>query len=263
MNHTQNWEEAQVNDRSHSWEQMGAASGLFAALLLVAAFVIFLSTDPGGGNTPQLPDIANAQAAPAFFADHLSAIRAQVMLNSIGIVFFLWFLGTLWSVLRKAEGGPARGSAIASAGALAGVALTLVGLMLTGTATLTTSLPQAQTVPALYTAAALSFAFGGAAFTIFFLGIAEVSLRAGGLPKWLGFLALPAAAVSVFGFVTPYATSGIFNPATGAVGFYAHYIAFVVWILLASATLTLAQSRRRRAVAPAAPAAPAARGATR
>ena len=163
-------------------------------LLFLVAFLIFLSTDPGGGNTPQLPDIANAKAAPAFFADHLSAIRAQVMLNSIGIVFFLWFLGTLWSALRKAEGDPARGSTIASAGALAGVALTLVGLMLTGTSTLTTSLSQAQTVPALYTAAALSFAFGGAAFTIFFLGVAEVSLRAGGVAKWLGFLALLAAA---------------------------------------------------------------------
>ena len=106
--------------------------------------------------------------------------------------------------------------------------------MLTGTSTLTTSLPQAQTVPTLYMAAALSFAFGGAAFTIFFLGVAEVSLRAGGLPKWLGFLALLAAAASVFGFVTPYAQSGIFNPATGGLGFYAHYVAFVVWVFLAS-----------------------------
>jgi hypothetical protein len=245
-----------MNERNRTWEQMGAASGLFAVLLFVAAFIIFLNTDPSGGNTPRLPNIANAPAAPAFFADHLNGIRAQVMLNSIGIVFFLWFLGTLWSTLREAEGGPARGSAIASGGALVGVALTLVGLMLTATSTLTTSLPQAETVPTLYTAAALSFALGGAAFTIFFLGVAEVSLRAGGLPRWLGFLALLAAAASVFGFVTPYARDGIFNPATGALGFYAHYIAFVVWLLLASAAMTLAQRRRSRAAAPAPPQAP-------
>ena len=236
-----------MNGRKPAWEQMGAASGLFAVLLFVAAFIIFLNTDPSGGNTPRLPNIANAQAAPAFFADHLNGIRAQVMLNSIGIVFFLWFLGTLWGVLRSAEGGPARGSAIASAGALVGVALTLVGLMLTGTSTLTTSLAQAQTVPTLYVAGALSFAFGGAAFTIFFLGVAEVSLRAGGLPKWLGILALLAAVASVFGFVTPYARTGIFNPATGGLGFYAHYLAFVVWVFLASVVLALAQRRRKRA----------------
>ena len=241
---------------------MGAASGLFAVLLFVAAFIIFLNTDPSGGNTPRLPNVANAQAVPAFFADHLNGIRAQVMLNSIGIVFFLWFLGTLWAVLRGAEGEPARGSMIAGAGALVGVGLTLVGLMLTGTATLTASITQAQVVPALYVAAALSLAFGGAAFTIFFLGVAEVSLRAGGLPKWLGFLALLAAVASVFGFVTPYATSGIFNPATGGLGFYAHYVAFVVWVFLASLVLTVVQWQRTRAAAvapePAVPPAPSA-----
>lgn len=223
---------------------MGAASGLFAVLLFVVAFVVFLNTDPSGGNTPRLPNIANAEAAPAFVADHLNGIKAQVMLNGIGLALFLWFLGALWGVLRSVEGGPARGSAIASGGALVGVALTLVGLVLTGASTLTTSLPQAETVPMLYTASALSLAFGGAAFTVFFLGVAEVSLRVGGLPKWLGWLAVLAAIASVFGFVTPYAQSGIFNPATGALGFYAHYIAFVVWLLLASAALTVAQHRR-------------------
>jgi hypothetical protein len=236
---------------------MGAASGLFAVLLFVVAFIIFLSTDPGGGNTPQLPDVANAQAAPAFFADHLESIRAQVMLNSIGIVFFLWFLGTFWGVLRRAEGEPARASTISFAGAIVGVAMTLVGLMLTGTSTLTTSMPQAETVAALYTAAALSFAFGGAAFTIFFLGAAEVILRTGAMAKWLGLLALLAAALSAFGFITPYYTDGIFNPATGALGFYAHYFAFVVWLLLASGALTVAQRQRRRAAAPVPPLAPA------
>lgn len=245
-----------MNERSRSWEQMGAASGLFAVLLFVAAFLIFLSTDPSGGNTPRLPNIANAQAVPAFFADHLNGIRAQVMLNGVGLALFLWFLGTLWGVLRAAEGGPARGSAIASAGALVGVALTLVGLVLTATSTVVTTLPQAETVSTLYSAAALSLAFGGAAFSVFFLGVAEVSLRAGGLPKWLGWLAVLAAVLSVFGFVTPYAQSGVFNPATGGLGFYAHYIAFVVWVFLASFTLALGQHRRKHASAATASSAP-------
>ena len=237
-------------DRDRTWQQLGAASGLFAALLFVVAFIIFLHADPSGGNTPRLPNIANAQAAPAFIADHLNGIKAQVMLNGIGLILFLWFLGSLRGVLGAAEGGRARGSTIASGGALVGVALTLVGLMLTGTSTLTTSLPQAETVSTLYVAAALSFAFGGAAFSVFFLGVAEVSLRAGGLPRWLGWLAVLAAVASVFGFVTPYAQSGIFNPATGGLGFYAHYIAFVVWLFLASAVLMLSQHRRAHASAP-------------
>ena len=39
-----------------NWEQMGAASGLFAVLLFVVAFIIFLNTDPSGGNTPAAPE---------------------------------------------------------------------------------------------------------------------------------------------------------------------------------------------------------------
>lgn len=248
-------------DGDRTWQQLGAASGLFAVLLFVAAFLIFLNTDPSGGNTPRLPNIANAQAAPAFVADHLNGIKAQVMLNGIGLALFVWFLGTLWGVLRTAEGGPARGSAIASGGALIGVALTLMGLVLTGASTLTTSLPQAETVSTLYAAAALSFAFGGGAFAVFFLGVAEVSLRAGGLPRWLGWLAVLAAVASVFGFVTPYAQSGIFNPATGGLGFYAHYIAFVLWLFLASAVLTLNQRRARASVPSPPPPSGAAQGA--
>ena len=166
------------------------------------------------------------------------------MLNSIGLAFFLWFLGTLWSVLRRAEDAPGRGSLIALIGALSGALLTLVGLVLAGTATLTTSSDQAAVVPTLYTAAAVFYAFGGALFTIFYLAVAEVSFRSGALPRWLAYLALLAALVSVFGFVTPYATSGAFNAANGAIGFYSHYAAFVVWVFLASATLTLAQHRK-------------------
>ena len=44
----------------------------------------------------------------------------------------------------------------------------------------------------------------------------------------------------------PTRRSGIFNPATGGLGFYAHYVAFVVWLFLASAAMTLAQRRRTR-----------------
>lgn len=249
-----------MSEKSRHWEQVGAASGLFAVLLFVAALLIFLNTDPSGGNTPRLPNIGNAQAAPAFIADHLNGIRAQVMLNSIGMVFFLWFLGTLWGVLRAAEGGPARGSTIAVAGAIVGVAMSLVGLVMLGTATVTTTLTQAETVPTLYAGAMLALAFGGAAFTIFYLGVAEVILRTGVLGKWLGLLALLAAALSAFGFVTPYALDGTFNAATGALGFYAHYGAFVVWLLCASAAMTLAQHRRNRAEAPT-PTSPPAAGA--
>jgi hypothetical protein len=247
-----------VMDRGQDWEWMGAASGLVAAVFFVVAFAIFLSTDPGGGSTPQLPAIDNAEAVPAFVGDHLTSVRAQVMLNGLGVVTFLWFLGTLWAGLRRSESEPARGSMIVVSGALVGAAVTLVGLVLVGTATLATSTSTASAVPTLYVAASLSFAFGGAAFAVFFLGVAEVILRTHAMGKWLGYLAVVAAVLSILGLVTHYYTDGIMNPATGALGFYGHYMAFVVWLLLASVEIALAQHRRRRAERPVAETVPAA-----
>ncbi|HSJ16727.1 MAG TPA: hypothetical protein VK920_01370 [Solirubrobacterales bacterium] len=59
--------------------------------------------------------------------EHQEALKVQVLPNSLAIVLFLWFLGSLWSRLRAAEGGPARVSAIASAGGIAGAAAVLMG----------------------------------------------------------------------------------------------------------------------------------------
>ena len=220
MKHEQNREGDHVNDRSRSWEQMGAASGLFAALLFAVAFIVFLSTDPGGGNTPQLPDIANAQAAHAFFADHLNAIRAQVMLNSIGIVFFLWFLGTLWTVAAEGRGGARPGLSDRAAGALAGVALTLVGLSPAPPRSRLAS-PRPRRSRPSYTAAAVLVRLRRRRVRDLLRRDREVSLQGGRLAE---LARLPGAARGrCFGlrFVTPYSISGIFNPATGALGLYA------------------------------------------
>jgi hypothetical protein len=241
--------------KNDSWEQMGAASGLLAGVLFVISFIVFLTTDPGG--TPRLPNIENAQQAPAFLAAHLSEIRVELLLNGLGIVLFLWFLGTLLPRLRAAEGEPARGSTIAALGAVVGSALLLAGFALTATTALSTSPSQAETVPALYTAAALLVAFGGGVFSLFFLGVAEVILRTQAMAKWLGIVTLAPAVLCLLAFMTPFFSSGALNAATGALGLYAWYAAGVLWLFLASGMMTLDEHRRRSAGQAAPPLQPA------
>jgi hypothetical protein len=240
-----------MDERNRTWEQMGAASGLLATLLLVIAFIVFLGTSPGGD--PSLPNIAQADTAPAFLAAHLTAIRVVVLLNGLGIVVFLWFLASLWTTLSEAEGDGGRGSTAAVIGGVAGSVLVLAGLALIATAGLSTSPDQADNVGTLYTASALVIALGGGVFSIFFFGVAKVILQTGALGRWLGVLAIIAALFSVCGFMTPFFQANVLNAATGALGHWAWTVAFVVWLLLASGAMTLAQRRRNRDLSAAAP----------
>jgi hypothetical protein len=221
-----------------TWERIGALSGLKAAVLFGAAFVIFLTTDPMG--TPRVPDIANAADASAFIGDHQDALKVQLLLNSAAILAFLWFLGSLWSRLRAAEGGPARVSAIASAGGIVGAAAVLAGIVCEATAVL---LPTGVDVTTLYVLSVMSIGLGGAAFTVFFLAAGKVILQTRALPVVVGALALVAAAASALGLVSIFVDEGIFNAATGAFGFWVRFGAFVIWVALASIVLTATVGR--------------------
>lgn len=212
------------------WERLGAASGIVAAILFGVSFIIFLGNDPS-----DLPDVLHAADYAEFVREHQDALKVQVLLNSLGIVLFLWFLGSLWSRLRAAEGGPARVSAIASAGGIAGAVAVLMGFVFEACAAIA---PTTIDVTTLYVMATMSIGPGAAAFTVFFLAIARVIFATGALPVAIGALAVVAAIASALGFVTIFADEGVFNAATGAFGFWVRFGAFVVWLALASITLT-------------------------
>ena len=236
------------------WEGMGAASGLLATVMFVLAFVVFMTTDPTGG-TPY-PSVENAQQAPAYLALHLSRYRLELLFVSLGVVLFLWFVGSLHVTLKKAEGDPGRGSTLAVTAAGVGAGLMLVSLVLGFASALSTSPSQASAVPTLYTAAALLFAFGGGTLALFFFAVAKVVLQTNAMARWLGVLAFLAALLCLLAFFTPFFDSGALNAATGALGLWTWYTAFVVWVFLASLTLTIRQRRPAMKATAAAPAEP-------
>jgi hypothetical protein len=226
-----------------AWERLGALSGVAAAILFGVSFVIFLGTSPAG----EVPDLANAQTeAAGYLSDNQSELKVQVLLNSIAIVLFLWFLGSLWSRLRAAEGGPARVSAIASAGGIAGAVAVLMGFVFEAAAVVDVNALAEEDVGVLYVLAAMSIGLGASAFTVFFLAAGKVILKHGALPSVIGLLAFIAAAASAVGFVSIFVDDGIFNPATGAFGFWVRFAAFVVWLALASLALTASAGRATR-----------------
>ncbi len=224
------------------WKESGAASGIVASFLFVLSFLAFLSTDPSG-DTPY-PSIENAQDAPAYLAANLSAYRITVLLTTLGLLMFLWFVGSLWSTLHQAEGVPSRGSTLIVIGAVLGSGMMLVSSALSYTAGLSTSPAQAADVPTIYTAAAVAFAMGGAGICLFLLAAGKVVLRTGVLGRGIGWLSLVAGLLASLAVIAPFWEAGPFNPATGLLGRWLWWGVFVLWLLVVSIVLTMRERKQ-------------------
>jgi hypothetical protein len=224
-----------MKDRTR--EQLAAATGLVTALLFGISFVIGLSPDP-----PDL-DAPTGQIA-AFVVANQDALRVEVLLNTIAMLAFLWFLGSVRAGLRTAEGGAGRVSAVASGGGLVGATFVLLANVAAATATLHPALLGGPSIRLLWDLSAICIGVGAAAFAVFFLAVAVASLMDGGLPSVLGWLALITAALAAVGLATIFSDSGVFA-ADGAFGYWARYASFIAWIGITSVVLVTSPPKRR------------------
>jgi hypothetical protein len=226
-----------MNDRTR--EQLGAASGLLVALLFGISFVIGLSPEP--------PDMSDSAVAVAtYVSQNQDALRVEILLNTVAMFAFLWFLGSVRAGLRGAEGGAGRVSGIASGGGIVGATFVIAAQVFAAVATLRPEQTDPGLTRALVDLQLISIGLGAAAFAVFFLAVAAAAIYDGGLPKVLGYLAAAAGVLAAVGVVTIFTTEGVFA-ADGAFGFWARYAAFVAWTGIASALLVMNPPKRRGA----------------
>jgi hypothetical protein len=219
-------------------ERLAAATGIVTALCFTVSFVI--------GISPTIPDMsAGAGEVAKYVTANQDALRVEILLNTVAMLFFLWFLGSIRAGLRGAEGGAGRVSAIASGGGLVGTAFIIAAQVFAATATLRPETTDPGITRVLVDLQALSIGLGATAFGVFFIAVAVASIMDGGLPKVLGWLAGLAGLAAYVGVVTIFTTDGVFA-ADGAFGFWLRYAAFVVWVFAASVVLTLAAGKTRR-----------------
>ena len=197
------------------WERWASLTGAVFAVLLVVSFVV-------SGETPGADD--SVQEVVSFYADNESQMMISAILSGLSAVFFLFFVGSLGSVLRSAEGATAGLSAVARAGGVVAAVgiLIFAGLAFTlGDAADTLEPEATQALNALNVDLFFPLA-GGLATFLFASGLVAVRRRA--LPGWLGWAALVIAVAT-------------FTP----LGFFA-FLASVAWVLVASVVLSFGRA---------------------
>lgn len=208
------------------WEQAGAMTGLvFVALAIVGAVLV--------GTIPKPTDSTSSIAS--FIVDHRTGLITQSVLFGAASAFFLWWGGTLRSVLRRGEGETGRLSTIAFGGAVA----TSVGMLvptILGTELAFSAAASADlgVVRVLYDLMNLSIVFISLPAAVVIGAASLAVLRTGVLSRWIGALGFLAAGANLATIATLYYTTGAFAPGDT----YTQFVplaAASVWILAATA----------------------------
>jgi hypothetical protein len=174
------------------WERWANLGGILFVVLLVVTIAL-------GGSPPKMSD-SQAKIAD-YINDHLDEIKWAGYIGALATIPLFFWLGSVWRLMRRAEGGIPRLGVVAVAGAvfaaaMAGAAglvlntMALRGVVGTGGGTGTKF---------FYT---LSWAFnaaGAVGIAIFVSAFSIVITRTGILPKLLGWFGLLVALVLVIG----------------------------------------------------------------
>ena len=194
------------------WERLAPLTGVAVFVLLAISFT--LSNDT--------PDTDSSTAdTVSYWSAHDSRTIIAALTGTFAVIFLIWFGGSLRSALQRAEGGQGRLSLLAFAGILVIGISGAIGSALEFTVADTVNDVPAevtQTLSVLSEDFFLPFLAGIAVF-MFATGICVV--RHGGLPRWLGWVAILIGIVSV----TP----------VGFVGFLAVFI----WVAVTGVVLYL------------------------
>jgi hypothetical protein len=213
-------------------ERFGPASGIVFVLLFVAG--LFFGSPPDFG--------APAEEVSRYYVEDQKAIQTTVVLFTVGLFFFLWFLASVRGVLRAAEGDTGRLSAVVFGGGLVTVATFIVTLTFVAGAAFRPAETPPEITRTLDDLSFLAFAPGACGVVAFFAATAALTLRTKVLPAWLGWLAVVPAISNAFSVGAVFTDSGPFSG--DGIFSYLGFFSFLVWILGASIVLVRSAGAR-------------------
>jgi hypothetical protein len=204
------------------WQRLGAASGIAYVVLLMAAGTFI--GEIGGGATAE----ANARAVAE--TANRSSFHVGYAVLMLSFLCFLFFLGYLWSAVRRAEGEHGWLAPVALGGGLMSLTIKLGSAAFIGPALYRASQGlHPQIVQTLQDMDDAAFMLSFFPLVALLAASAIASIRFGALPRWLGWFAACIAPALFIGGVV----GEIYHLEDAGLPF----LLFLAWTLMASVVL--------------------------
>ena len=227
---------ASIVDRRERWN---AASG-YRVILLGNGGAAFERGSP--------PATAAVDEAMAFWARYSTELLAQSIMFVLSAGTYIWFFGSLRSVMMRAEGGTATLSTVAFGAGITSAGLQLLLQSAQAAVVISARGPVDRAAVALF--GSLMWAISVIAYVpmaVMLGAVAAVSFSYRAFPRWLAWFSAVASVahfVMTFGLV---AESGLLIP--GAALTYALYAILLVWLIATTTVMVFAGSDLKRPVA--------------
>jgi hypothetical protein len=181
--------------------RLGGASGILYVILFIPAYVV---------GYPDAPtSTSGVQEAFDYFGDEQSTFLIfNGVLTIFSAFFFVWFLGMLHSVLRRAEGEGVGFSSVALAGGVMFVVLSWAGVAVevsypAASTRFVNFQPDAQLAFLTLAASSWLYHFCQIGTSVLVSTTSLIALRTGVLPGWLAWAGFVVALLALLHFVIP------------------------------------------------------------
>jgi hypothetical protein len=197
------------------WEKWGLLAGVVFVVLIVVAALI-------GGSPPKPSD--SVLKIAKFYKDNQDSLKVGSYLSGLATIPLLWWLGSLFGRLRRAEGGAGRVAGIALTGGVvaAGIAGVANGINAYG------ALHPDQS-PSAFLISTIMLGYVSFALAVLVAGTAVVGMRSKILPSWFVWA---SEALALAWLVAGAAVSSE-KDAWNTIGFIV-FLVWAVWVVVLS-----------------------------